>query len=116
MEKGAPTDANIMDFAKASDRVNHSLLVHKLYHYSIPGSENTGVTNFLSDHRQAVVVDGAKSDYISGRSGVPQGSVLGPCLFLIYINDLPDRVTSPSRLFVDDIIFYRFTSPARKVL
>lgn len=44
-----------MDFAKAFDRVNHSLLVHKLYHYSIPGNENTGVTNLLSDHRQAVL-------------------------------------------------------------
>jgi len=77
-----------------------SLLVHKLDHYGIQASKNTW------DHREAVVMDCAKSDYISVRSEVPQGSVLGPCLFQIYINDLQDRVTSLSRLFADDTILH----------
>ena len=98
MEKGTTTEVIIIDFAKAFDWVNHSLLVHKLDHHGIRGSTNTWITNFLSERKQAVVFDSARSDYINVRSGVPQGLVLGPCLFLAYINDLPDRISSPSRL------------------
>ena len=60
------------------------------------------IQNFLKDRKQKVVVDGESSDTIYVKSGVPQGSVLGPCLFLAYINDLPGKVTSNSRLFADD--------------
>ena len=107
MENGTSTDVIIMDFAKAFDKVNHSLLTHKLNHYGIRGSINCWIQNFLSDRKQAVVVDGATSDYIAVKSGVPQGSVLGPCLFLAYINDLPPRVSSLTRLFADDTMLYR---------
>ena len=62
MESGTPTDVIIMDFAKALDRVNHSLLVHKPSHYSIQGNVNSWITNFLHDRKQAVVVYGAKLD------------------------------------------------------
>jgi hypothetical protein len=108
MERGTATDAIVLDFAKAFDRVNHTLLVHKLDHYGIRGNTNRWIAHFLSDRRQAVVVNGAQSGYVSVKSGVPQGSVLGPCLFLAYINDLPSRVSSPSRLFADDTALYRF--------
>ena len=107
MESGTTTDVIVMDFAKAFDRVNHSLLVHKLDHYGVRGITNRWIASFLHGRRQAVVVDGEKSDYAAVRSGVPQGSVLGPCLFIVYINDLPRTVSSPCRLFADDTILYR---------
>ena len=108
LEGGRQTDIIILDFAKAFDRVNHSLLVHKLQCYGIRGSTITWIANFLSDRRQAVVVDGSCSSYARVRSGVPQGSVLGPCLrFLAYINDLPEKLTALSRLFADNTAVYR---------
>ena len=107
LEGGKQTDIIILDFAKAFDRVNHSLLVHKLQCYGIRGSTITWIANFLSDRRQAVVVDSSCSSYARVRSGVPQGSVLGPCLFLAYINDLPEKLTALSRLFADDTAVYR---------
>ena len=101
-EKGKQVDMIVMDFAKAFDKVSHSLLTHKLQHYGITGSTNNWIRSFLSDRRQAVVVDGATSKLVPVESGVPQGSVLGPCLFLLYINDLPKGLTSTARLFADD--------------
>ena len=102
LDKGIQTDVVVLDFAKAFDKVNHSLLTHKLHHYGIRGATNNWIADFLNDRYQAVLVDGFKSNQIPVRSGVPQGSVLGPCLFLAYINDLPGRVTSNVRLFADD--------------
>ena len=61
MERGIPTDVIVMDFAKAFDRVNHSLLVHKLDHYGIRRFTNKLIANFLHGRKQTVVVDGAKS-------------------------------------------------------
>ena len=95
LESGKQTDILIIDFTKVFDRVNHSLLIHKLQRYGIQGPTLTWITNsFLKDQCQAVVVDGHHSSYVSVRSGVPQGSMLGPCLFLAYINDLPDKLTA----------------------
>ena len=65
------------------------------------------ISSFLRSRKQAVVVEGAKSEYISVRSGVPQGSVLGPCLFLVFINDLPEKVRSTPCLFADDTALTR---------
>ncbi|KAI8492020.1 hypothetical protein Bbelb_303930 [Branchiostoma belcheri] len=110
LEEGSQTDVLIMDFAKAFDRVNHSLLLHKLKRYGIQDTTLTWIRSFLSDRRQAVIVDGHSSTYVSVRSGVPQGSVLGPCLFLAYINDLPNKLSARARLFADDTGVYRVTS------
>ena len=107
MEACKQTDIMIMDFAKAFDKVNHSLLLHKLHHYGVRGQVNRWITGFLQDRKQAVVVDGARSDSVTVKSGVPQGSVLGPSLFLVYINDLPGTVSSPVRLLADDTAIYR---------
>ena len=110
LAEGKQTDIFILDFAKAFDRVNHSLLVHKLSYYGIQGVLNHWISDFLQDRRQAVVLNGERSDFISVQSGVPQGSVLGPCLFLIYINDMPDLLTSPVRLFADDTAAYNIVT------
>ena len=106
MSAGKQTDVLIMDFSKAFDKVSHSLLVHKLDHYGIRGKTNTWIQNFLSDRSQAVVVDGEKSSCIDVDFGVSQSSVLGPSLFLFYINDMPCGLKSTVRLFADDTIAY----------
>ena len=112
LDDGFSTEVVVMDFAKAFDRVNHSLLTHKLAYYGVRGTTNSWISDFLSNRSQRVVVEGEKSTPVSVRSGVPQGSVLGPCLFLSYINDLPERVTSTSRLFADDTLLHRLMREA----
>ena len=95
-----------MDFSKAFDKVSHSLLLHKPHHYGIQGELNSWIQNCLSNRKQAVVLEGDKSDYVAVESGVPQGYVLGPSLFLYYINDIPAGLSSTILLFTDDTIAY----------
>jgi hypothetical protein len=85
---------------------SHTLLLHKLYYYGIHGELNSWIQDFLSNRKQAVVLEDEKSDYVAVESGVPQGSVLGPSLFLYYINDIPAGLTSTIRLFADETIAY----------
>lgn len=74
----------IIDLAKAFNKCNHSLLVHKLRRYGIDGEANRLILEFLRGRRRAVAVDGVRSEYASVRSGVPQGLVLGPSLFVTW--------------------------------
>ena len=106
MENRKQTDVLVMDFSKAFDKVHHKNLLFKLNRYGIRGKTNHWISQFLSNRQQAVVVDGCTSNQLEVMSGVPQGSVLGPCLFLFYINDLPDTLTSQVRLFADDTVCY----------
>ena len=101
------TDLIIMDLAKAFDKVPHRRLLHKLDYYEIRGSTHKWINSWLSGCTQKVVLDGQASDLVQVLSGVPQGSVLGPILFLIFINDLPDNIRSSVRLFADDCVLYR---------
>ena len=108
MHTGSQTDILVMDFSKAFDKVSHPRLVTKLKYYGIGGRTNRWVQSFLSGRTQRVIVvlEGEFSDDAEVLSGVPQGSVLGPCLFLFYINDLPESLVSNIRLFADDTIVY----------
>ena len=83
-----------MDFSKAFDKVSHNLLIHKLNYYGKQGKTNRWMNRSVT------------SDYVPVQSGVPQGSVLGPSLFLFYINDIPVGLDSTIRLFADDTIAY----------
>ena len=93
------TDLIIMDFAKAFDKVPHRRLLHKLNYYGIRGSTHKWISSWLSWRSQQVVLDGQASDPVPVSSGVPQGSVLGLILFLIFITDLPDNIKSSVCLF-----------------
>ena len=101
------TDVIVMDFAKAFDKVPHKRLLYKLDHYGVRGTTNRWIASWLADRTQEVVLDGTHSDSAPVISGVPQGSCLGPILFLIFINDLPNGILSNVRLFADDCVLYR---------
>ena len=101
------TDLIIMDFAKAFVIVSHRRLLYKLDYYGIRGSTHRWISSWLSSHSQQVVLDGQVSDPVPVLSGVPQGLVLGPVLFLVFINDLPDNIRSSVCLFADDCVLYR---------
>ena len=101
------TDLIIMDFAKAFDKVPHRRLLHKLEYYGIRGSTHKWINSWLSGRTQQVVLDGQASGPVPVLSVVPQGSVLGPVLFLIFINYLPDNIRSSVRLFTVDCVLYR---------
>lgn len=96
-----------MDFSKAFDTVPHNRLLNKLKRYGIQNKTHAWISNFLKCREQRVVVGGEHSTWTNVTSGVPQGTVLGPLLFLIYINDIPDKIRSTVRLFADDCVLYR---------
>ena len=107
LDKQGQADVIIMDFSKAFDLVPHQRLLLKLRHFGISGTLHTWIKNFLTQRTQQVVLDGATSSSIAVTSGVPQGTVLGPLLFILYLNDLPDGLSSQVRLLADDCILYR---------
>ena len=106
MQMGKQTDLILLDFSKAFDKVAHEKLILKLHQYGIRGDTLNWIKDFLDNRKQTVVINGTNSDEVPVSSGVPQGSVLGPILFLAYINDLPEQVKSRVRLFADDTAMY----------
>ena len=98
-----------LDFSKAFDTVDHDILIEKLDFYGIRGIAKDWFVSYLSDRQQFVTVNGVKSDLTSISCGIPQGSVLGPILFLLYINDFHlCSALFDFHLFADDAnLFYR---------
>ena len=100
----------ILDFSKAFDKVPHQRLLAKLAAYGIDGNIHMWFTSFLSNRIQRVVCDGEVSEAKHVLSGVPQGTVFGPLLFLLYVNDITSSINSSIRLFADDCLLYRKTN------
>ena len=108
LDKGKSTHAIFLDFAKAFDSVPHHRLLIKLENVGIRGKLLKWIEAFLTNRYQRVLLDGQASNYM-GTSNIrcPQGSILGPLLFLLYVNDIGDNLKSPNKLFADDCIVYK---------
>ena len=107
LDESAPVDSIYLDCAKAFDTVPHKRLLAKVRALGIRGKVYKWIKAFLTGRSQQVVIGGVLSDPLEVWSGVPQGSVLGPILFLIFINDLLDNISSHGKLFADDSKIYR---------
>ena len=99
-------DIILLDFSKAFDTVPHQRLLTKLKHYGIGDSTLAWIESWLTRRSQCVVLDGETSNPVPVLSGVPQGTVLGPLMFLLYINDIANDIDSPLRMFADDCLLY----------
>ena len=104
MDNHYQTDLILLDFSKAFDTVPHRRLLAKLQYYKIDNLVWKWIQSWLTERSQSMVIDGISSKSVSVLSGVPQGTVLGPLMFLLYINDITDRVSSTLRLFADDCL------------
>ena len=102
VDEGSPVDVLYLDFSKAFDKVPHKRLVNKVKAHGIGNTIWRWIEAWLSDRSQRVVINGHASGWATVTSGVPQGSVLGPTLFVIYINDIDDGITSSLLKFADD--------------
>ena len=91
-----------LDISKAFDKVWHDGLIYKLKQNGVAGDLLDTLTNFLKERKQRVVLNGQYSTWSNVEAGVPQGLILGPLLFLVYINDLPENLVSNPKLFADD--------------
>ena len=107
MDNKTQVDVILLDFAKAFDKVPHLRILLKLTPYGITGNTHNWIKSFLSNHKQRVSVNGAMSDITYVTYGVPQGSVLGPVHFLLYINDMDGNIKSSMRFFAEDSTIYR---------
>eukprot|EP00732_Lithocolla_globosa_P003825 Lithocolla_globosa_v1_NODE_3229_length_1726_cov_57.410533.p3 type:complete len:169 gc:universal NODE_3229_length_1726_cov_57.410533:612-1118(+) len=124
LDQGMVGLGTLVDLAKAFDTVNHNILLEKLDLYGVGGKALQLIKSYLSQRSQIVIIDGIESDSMDITCGVPQGSILGPLFFIIYINDLPQALKHSSPLmFADDTCTYmcnfvnstfRYFSPSRK--
>ena len=109
VDEGSPVDVIYLDFQKAFDKIPHQRLILKLKSHGMGNGIVNWIEQWLTDRRQRVVVDGEVSSWKLVLSGVPQGSVLGPILFLVYTDDLEEGVTGSIFKFADDNKLFRKT-------
>ena len=110
LDKNETFDVIYLDFKKAFDSVPHKRLLNKLESYGITGKIHTWIESFLTNRTQKVIVGEGESKSSPVISGIPQGSILGPILFTIYINDLPDCISGPCKIFADDTKLYNYSN------
>ncbi len=106
VDEGKEVRVVFFDISKAFDRVWHKGLIFKLRTFGIDGTLLEWLENYLTDRLQRVVINGQSSEWKNVSAGVPQGSILGPLLFLVYINDIVNDIHSNIRLFADDTSIY----------
>ena len=106
LDQGFGIDVIFLDYSKAFDSVPHHRLISKLEAFCVLGNLSLWLSNFLSNRFQRVVLNGHLSSWAQVVSGVSQGSVLGPLLFILYVNDIPDLIESNVRMFADDTKIY----------
>ena len=107
LDKDEITGTIMIDLSKAFDSVDHQILLEKLETYGVKGGEKDWFREYLSGRRQQVTINGMKSSWMDIELGVPQGSILGPLLFMIYMNDLPDVLNKCTvNLYADDATIY----------
>ena len=106
LTEGQQVDLLLIDFSKAFDKVNHLKLPFKISTHGVKGKTLKWISSFLGGRTQAVLLEGECSPEVPVTSGVPQGSVLDPLVFLLYINDIPENIQSQVRLFADDTAVY----------
>ena len=106
-----PIDILYLDYAKAFDTVPHQRLIHQVESFGITGKVMQWITAFLSNRKQKVCANGAESTWSTVMSGIPQGSIIGPILFTLFVNDLPQNISSIISMFADDTkLFLPLTS------
>lgn len=101
-----PIDVLYLDYAKAFDTVPHQRLLNQVRSFGITGKTMEWITSFLSNRKQKVRANGAESTWSSVLSGIPQGSIMGPILFTLFVNDLPQHISSMISMFADDTKLY----------
>ena len=110
IDNSNPVDCIFLDFSKAFDKVPHQRLLTKVKSFGIEGKVLGWITDWLKDRQQRVLLNGSKSEWHPVLSGVPQGSVLGPLLFILFVNDLDEVVSSSISKFADDTKVYSSVS------
>ena len=109
LDRGGSVDVVYCDYMKAFDKVSHRRLIHKLDIYKFGNTYTRWISNFLAERRQKVIVNGCESRWQPVTSGIPQGSVLGPMLFVLFINDITENIKNDSQLYLyaDDTKIFR---------
>ena len=107
LDEGLEVRGVFLDISKAFDKVWHEGFIYKLQQSSISGELLNILIDFLNNRKQRVALNGQSSNWVDVKAGVPQGSVMGPLLFLIYINDLSEGLITNAKLFADDTSFFR---------
>jgi len=105
-----------LDYRKAFDTVQHKRLISKLKGYRVRGQLLQWIENFLTNRKMRVILNGCAAEWIEVLCGVPHGSVLGPLLFLIYVNELPKIVNSSINMFADDTKIWKKFRIIKKIL